>query len=107
MSPRRRRDRYRHGGPWANSHGRVRRYVSIPMAVIGAVLAVLLVGWAIDSKVHSDEVARGVTSDERSVSGEDAGQLDDELSSVAQSWAAVPVKVNTPKGAIDISKLGG
>jgi vancomycin resistance protein YoaR len=101
MSPRRRRDRYRHGGPWAKSHGRVRRFVVPPVVVIGGTLSVLLIAWAIDSRVHSGQPPRGTTIDGRSVSGETADQLRAEVASIASGWAAVPVKITTPKGALD------
>ncbi|MBI2704572.1 MAG: VanW family protein [Actinobacteria bacterium] len=73
----------------------------MPLSVIGGVLAIVLIAWAIDSKLHTDQVARGVTIDERNVSSESPAQLRSDVADVARSWAGVPVKVNTPKGSLD------
>lgn len=73
------------------------------LSIVVAIIAAVVVAWAIDTKVHSDQAARGVTLDGRNVSGMTRDQLRTEVASVGQIWAAVPVKITSPKGNLETS----
>ncbi len=70
----------------------------IVAGVVVAVLVLTIVAFGVDTSRASDQVPRNVTIDGTEVGGMSGPELWRAAKGVGEQWAAVPVKVVTPKG---------